>query len=86
MLFFILLLSTIATLFVLVHSQEATDSIRDAGQSLSPSVSPLTNIDIMGGADDLQSGYLPNHKMDPLVVDSTNFGICKINFKRKKHH
>ncbi|KAH8153854.1 uncharacterized protein LAJ45_01621 [Morchella importuna] len=37
-------------------------------------ISPLTDIDIMGGTDDLQSGYLPNHKMDPAVVDSTNFG------------
>lgn len=26
-------------------------------------------------ADDLQSGYLSNHKMDPAIVDSANFGL-----------
>lgn len=24
--------------------------------------------------DGLQSGYLPNHKMDPAIVNSTDFG------------
>lgn len=26
------------------------------------------------GLDGLQSGYLPNHKMDPAIVNSTDFG------------
>lgn len=26
--------------------------------------------------DGLQSGYMPNHKMDPAVVGSSSFGKC----------
>ena len=26
-------------------------------------------------ADAMQSGYLPNHNMDPTIVDSSGFGI-----------
>lgn len=37
-------------------------------------------------ADPAQAGYLPNHNMDPAVVDSTEFGILwstKYNDKEK---
>ena len=37
-------------------------------------------------ADPAQSGYLPNHNMDPAVVDSTEFGLLwsnKYNNKEK---
>jgi len=36
-------------------------------------------------ADPAQSGYLPNHNMDPAVVDSSQFGqLWKIPFNNKE--
>ena len=37
--------------------------------------------DSYGDADTAQSGYLPNHNMDPAVVDSSQFGqLWKVQF------
>lgn len=67
------LLVLISLLCALVHSQESTDSIRDAGGSL---VSVLVfSFQHLLALDELQSGYLPNHRLDPAVVGSASFGI-----------
>ena len=44
-------------------------------------VSGFASTDTLQDADAAQSGYLPNHNMDPAVVDSAQFGLLwKIPF------
>lgn len=38
------------------------------------SVHSLASTDSIAAADPPQSGYLPNHNMDPSIVDSSQFG------------
>ena len=38
-------------------------------------VQSLASTDSISDADPAQSGYLPDHNMDPAVIDSTTFGI-----------
>ena len=38
-------------------------------------VSAFASTDSPSDADPAQSGYLPNHNMDPAVVDSASFGL-----------
>lgn len=45
-----------------------------AAAILIPSVLCAASTDEYRDADQLQSGYLTNHKMDPSIVDSTGFG------------
>lgn len=42
--------------------------------ALVPRVSAAASTDSYTDADIGQSGYLPNHNMDPAVVDSSEFG------------
>lgn len=45
----------------------------------------LAPTDTIGDADQMQSGYLPNHNMDPAVVDSAQFGqLWKMPFNAKE--
>ena len=49
--------------------------------ALLPQVSGFASTDSPSDADAAQSGYLPNHNMDPAVVDSAEFGLLwKIPF------
>ena len=49
--------------------------------ALLPRVSGFASTDSPSDADPAQSGYLPNHNMDPAVVDSAQFGLLwKIPF------
>lgn len=43
--------------------------------ALLPQVSGYASTDSPSDADPAQSGYLPNHNMDPAVVDSAEFGL-----------
>ncbi|CAD6594301.1 MAG: hypothetical protein ASARMPREDX12_008599 [Alectoria sarmentosa] len=43
--------------------------------ALLPQVSGFASTDSPSDADPAQSGYLPNHNMDPAVVDSAEFGL-----------
>ena len=53
--------------------------------SLLPQVSALASTDSPSDADPAQSGYLPNHNMDPAVVDSAGFGLLwKVQFNAKE--
>ena len=53
--------------------------------SLLPQVSALASTDSPSDADPAQSGYLPNHNMDPAVVDSAGFGLLwKVPFNSKE--
>ena len=46
-----------------------------------PRVSASAPTDEYSDADPAQSGYLPNHNMDPAVVDSSSFGqLWKVKF------
>ena len=46
-----------------------------------PYVSGLAPTDEYRDADVAQSGYLPNHNMDPAVIDSSQFGqLWKVPF------
>lgn len=52
-----------------------TDSLMDAGQ-VSPQLSSIYNAN--SHIDSSQSGYLPNHNMDPAIISSGGFGlICR---------
>ena len=42
-------------------------------------VSSLASTDSISDADPAQSGYLPNHNMQPAIVGSTSFGILWTN-------
>lgn len=45
----------------------------------------LAPTDTISDADQMQSGYLPNHNMDPAVVDSAQFGqLWKMPFNAKE--
>ncbi len=53
--------------------------------ALVPHVSGLASTDSPSDADPAQSGYLPNHNMDPAVVDSAGFGqLWKAQFNAKE--
>jgi hypothetical protein len=41
---------------------------------LLPGALCVASTDEYRDADQLQSGYLPNHNMDPAVIDSASFG------------
>ena len=43
--------------------------------SFIPQVFSFASTDSPQDADQAQSGYLPNHNMDPAVVDSAQFGL-----------
>lgn len=43
--------------------------------ALVPYVAAVSPTDSYTDADVGQSGYLPNHNMDPAVVDSSQFGL-----------
>lgn len=43
--------------------------------ALLPQVCCFASTDSPSDADPAQSGYLPNHNMDPAVVDSAEFGL-----------
>jgi len=43
--------------------------------ALVPKVAAVAPTDTYTDADVGQSGYLPNHNMDPAVVDSSAFGL-----------
>ena len=46
-----------------------------------PSIISVDPTDSYSDADPAQSGYLPNHNIDPAVVDSSEFGqLWKISF------
>lgn len=48
-------------------------------------VAAVAPTDEYSDADVQQSGYLPNHNMDPAVVDSAQFGLLwKIPFNAKE--
>lgn len=50
-----------------------------------PHVLGLASTDSPSDADPAQSGYLPNHNMDPAVVDSAEFGqLWKIQFNAEE--
>ena len=53
--------------------------------ALLPQVSAFASTDSPSDADPAQSGYLPNHNMDPAVVDSSGFGLLwKVQFNSKE--
>lgn len=53
--------------------------------ALIPLVLGLASTDSPSDADPAQSGYLPNHNMDPAVVDSAEFGqLWKIQFNARE--
>ncbi len=63
--------------FVMIPSRWLTASL----VALLPQVSGFASTDSPSDADPAQSGYLPNHNMDPAVVDSAEFGLLwKIPF------
>lgn len=48
-------------------------------------VAAVAPTDTYTDADVMQSGYLPNHNMDPAVVDSAQFGqLWKVPFNAKE--
>lgn len=48
-------------------------------------VAAVAPTDEYADADPAQSGYLPNHNMDPIVVDSSSFGqLWKVPFNAKE--
>ena len=50
-----------------------------------PQVAAVASTDSYSDADPAQSGYLPNHNMDPAVVDSSQFGqLWKKNFNAQE--
>jgi hypothetical protein len=63
----------LAILPALVHSLASTDSIQDvvccAGRR------PLVDGSLTHRQDPAQSGYLPNHNMDPTVISGGTWGI-----------
>ena len=53
--------------------------------ALLPRVAAVASTDSYTDADPAQSGYLPNHIMDPAVVDSSSFGqLWKVPFNAKE--
>lgn len=53
--------------------------------ALVPRVAAVALTDSYTDADPAQSGYLPNHNMDPAVVDSAGFGqLWKVPFNEKE--
>lgn len=53
--------------------------------ALVPHVAAVSLTDSYTDADIGQSGYLPNHNMDPAVVDSSEFGLLwKQSFNAKE--
>jgi hypothetical protein len=46
-----------------------------------PTVAAVAPTDEYTDADPAQSGYLPNHNMDPAVVDARNLGIVEDTFQ-----
>ena len=53
--------------------------------ALLPKVAAVASTDSYTDADPAQSGYLPNHNMDPAVVDSSEFGqLWKVPFNAKE--
>ena len=48
-------------------------SITAVAAACLPLVHSLADTDTISDADPAQSGYLPNHNMDPAVVDSAQF-------------
>lgn len=49
-------------------------AVATAAAVIFPGVFGAASTDEYRDADQLQSGYLPNHNMDPNVVDSASFG------------
>lgn len=49
-------------------------AVATATVAILPGVLGAASTDEYRDADQLQSGYLPNHNMDPNVVDSSSFG------------
>jgi hypothetical protein len=49
-------------------------AVATAAAALFPGVFGAGSTDEYRDADQLQSGYLPNHNMDPNVVNSASFG------------
>jgi hypothetical protein len=49
-------------------------AVATAASALFPGVFGAASTDEYSDADQLQSGYLPNHNMDPDVVNSASFG------------
>ena len=50
-----------------------------------PHAAGLASTDSPSDADPAQSGYLPNHNMDPAVVDSAEFGqLWKVPFNAQE--
>lgn len=53
--------------------------------TLLPRVAAVASTDSYTDADPAQSGYLPNHNMDPAIVDSSSFGqLWKVPFNAKE--
>ena len=53
--------------------------------ALGSQVAALASTDTYVDADPGQSGYLPNHNMDPAVVDSSAFGqLWTVSFNAKE--
>lgn len=53
--------------------------------ALLPRVSAVASTDSYTDADPAQSGYLPNHNMDPAIVDSAEFGqLWKVPFNAQE--
>lgn len=56
-----------------------------SAMAIIPHVLGLASTDSPSDADPAQSGYLPNHNMDPAVVDSAEFGqLWKIQFNAEE--
>ena len=49
-------------------------AVATTAAALFPGVFGAASTDEYSDADQLQSGYLPNHNMDPDVVNSASFG------------
>lgn len=49
-------------------------AVATAAATLLPGVFGVASTDEYRDADQLQSGYLPNHNMDPNAVNSASFG------------
>ena len=53
--------------------------------TFAPRVAAVASTDSYTDADVMQSGYLPNHNMDPNVVNSAQFGqLWKVPFNSKE--
>jgi iron transport multicopper oxidase len=50
------------------------EAVALAATTLVPSIVALAPTDEIQDADVLQSGYLPNHNMDPAIVGDASFG------------